>query len=109
MSNNRPCLTLSAPGGVQVSIWKNRSSKGSEYFSAKISRRFRREGSDDWESTDYLSARDWPVAAALLQQAFSELGVTQYGLGLRAPASDPSGPSEPGESNQDGPEPDRPF
>lgn len=84
-AGNKPCLTLSGSGGVQVSIWKNRKGN-SEWFSAKISRRYKPEGSTEWRTTDSLGMRDLPTAAELCRQAFAELGVRRFGQGAAAPA-----------------------
>lgn len=87
MAGNKPCLTLSGPNGVQLSIWKNRRD-GKEWFSCKASRRFRREGADQWESTDSFGARDLLSLALLCNRAAEIIGIKQFGPGLTAAAAE---------------------
>lgn len=106
-AGNKPCLTLSGPGGVQLSIWKNRNHDGKEWYSCKISRRYQRKGSDQWETTDSLGARDLPVVALLCGEAASRIGIREFGPGLAAPAAVSGDPPSPTE--EDKPEEKTPF
>lgn len=100
MSNAKPCLTLSGRGGVQVSIWKNRKGNN-EWYSCKLARRFKREGSNEWATTDYLGDRDLLTAAALLEEAHRRLGIREFGPGLSAPAvsNEPTNTSDEDDQN----------
>lgn len=86
-AGNKPCLTLSGDRGVQVSIWKNRSRSGNDYFSARISRRYKPEGEQEWKTTDSLMASDLPIVAALCNEAYVRLGIREFGPGLMARAN----------------------
>lgn len=81
-----PCMSLCGAGNVQLSIWKNRRAD-KEWYSCKISRRFKREGSDKWESTEYLAPRDLMQVSLLCQEAAAQLTVREKGPGLNAPAN----------------------
>lgn len=98
-AGNRPCLTLSGDRGIQISIWKNRSRKGNDYFSFKISRRYLPEGSSEWQTTDNFLPCDLPILAALCEIAYGKLGVREFGPGLMARANfdEPTSASEPTE------------
>lgn len=67
---NAPTLTLKI-WPIQLAIWENQRD-GRTFHSAKLSKVYRTEDENDrtvWKNTEYLSGRDWALAAQLLLEA----------------------------------------
>ncbi len=72
MAGEKPICKLTA-FPVDLAIWKNENKDGDVWFSAKLSRRYK--DGDDWKNTSSLRPQDFPLAAALLQEAFCRFGI----------------------------------
>ena len=68
---NKPIKRFTA-GNVEVAVWENKH-EDRTFYTAKISRFFKKEGEDQWQSTDFLNGSDLADAALLLQQIHREL------------------------------------
>jgi hypothetical protein len=73
-NKNRPEKVFST-GAVQVSVWKNESTKDgskSEFRTVNIQRRYA-DKTGEWKSTSTLRVNDLPKAALALNKAFEYL------------------------------------
>jgi len=60
-------------GPIAVAIWRNKTEKGDAFYSVSFEKRFKKEGSDEWRSTNSLSKNDIPKAVLALQEAYKYL------------------------------------
>lgn len=56
-------------GTLQVCVWRNTSTEGKTYYSARAQRSYRK-GDDAWAETDSLNADDILAMAELLREAY---------------------------------------
>lgn len=68
-----PPVARFSAGGVTVSAWSNPAPSGGHYYTFSIDRRYRSQ--DGLRNTKSLRLNDLPLAAALMQKAFSELAL----------------------------------
>jgi hypothetical protein len=67
---NKPVYKVAAHG-VTVSVWKQKSKEGQEFFTAQLQRSYQ-DDQKVWKNTETLRMSDIPVAAVLLTEAYRE-------------------------------------
>ncbi len=63
----RPAVRFSGSGGLTAAVWKQKTENGSEHYSIKLERSYRK-GEGEFESTPYLREGDLLRAQKLLSQ-----------------------------------------
>lgn len=67
--SNAPVIRFQ-DGCLKVAVWRNTSTEGNIYYSAKPMRSYR-QGDDTWKETDSLNADDLLAMAELLREAYA--------------------------------------
>ena len=60
---------FSGTGGITVAVWKHKNEEGPDRYSVKIDRSYRKDGEDEYVSTQYLRDGDLLRTQKLLEQA----------------------------------------
>jgi hypothetical protein len=72
-------------GVLQLAAWETNGPEGKKGYSFKLNRRYKDKRTQEWTDSPFLFDSDLLTAAALLQQAFSDLCITRasqaYGTG----------------------------
>ena len=92
---SRPIISLKSHP-IQVAVWEN-TKEGRTYYSTKLTKRYKDEGSGEWKNTEYLSKDDLLKAAKLLCMAWQQIAVKDTAGSGAAPAgngTEPSGDEE---------------
>ena len=67
----RPEKTFKS-GGIEVSVWRNRTEKGDQY-NTTIRNAYKDDATGEWKDTASFSATDLAVVSQLTSQAFAEI------------------------------------
>ncbi len=67
-AGQRPIISFSGSGNLNVAIWKNKSESGFDQYSVRLDKSYK-DGDGNYKTTSYLNADDLLRAAELYRQA----------------------------------------
>lgn len=82
-------------GVLQLAAWLNVSEDGRKSYSFKLVRRYKDKQTQEWTDSPFLFDSDLPVAAALLQKAYSDLCIQRSGDNAAGSSAHPCGTATP--------------